>query len=110
MTASLPTNTRVVRAHRFRFGLRTLLVAVAAAAVLLSYVGSYYRLSRRGFAEAHEVGLAGFLYVPFDEAAATKDLSHHYWLAMVYAPLNWLDQRLFGADGPTQCVMWELSP
>jgi hypothetical protein len=83
---------------------------MAVVAVLLAYIGSYYRLSRRGFAEAQDFGLAGFLYVPYQEAAKTEDLSRHHQLAKLYAPLNWLDQLVFGGDGPTQGVTWRLSP
>jgi hypothetical protein len=82
-----------------------MMVLVAVAALASSYVGSYYRLSRQGMREAAEFGIPGFLYVPFREAAATEDLSRHHALAVVYAPLNWLDRRIFGAPGPTVCII-----
>lgn len=85
------------------------MVGVAVSALAFSYVGSYYRLSRRGMREAGEYGLSGFLYVPFRQAAATEDLSRHLVLSVVYAPLNWLDRRLYGTPGPVICIMWRLS-
>src|SRR5687768_6904939 len=63
-TALCTLSQRIVR---YRFQLRTLFLAITAAAILAAYVGSYYRLSRRGLAEAQRYGLAGFLYVPFAE-------------------------------------------
>jgi hypothetical protein len=86
-----------------------MMALVAVAALAFSYIGSYYRLSRRGMHEAAEFGVPGFLYVAFREAAATEDLSRHLALAVVYAPLNWLDQRIFGAPAPVVCIMWRLS-
>ncbi|MBI3464254.1 MAG: hypothetical protein HY000_14540 [Planctomycetes bacterium] len=106
MNAVTDSNFRV---RRFRFRLRRLHLFVAVACVVLLYVGSYYRLSRRGLAEARELGIDGFLYVPYNEAAKTEDLSRHYLLAMLYAPLNWLDQEVFGCDAPIRCIMWRLS-
>jgi hypothetical protein len=98
-----------MRLPLLRFTIRRMLLAVALTAVVMAYVGSYYRLSRRGMREAAEYGIAGFLYVPFEEAAEHEDLSRHYALMTVYAPLNWLDRALLGAPGPTVCIMWRLS-
>ncbi len=78
---------------------------------LLAYVGSYHRLSRRGVREAQEYGFPGFLYIPGAEAATSGNLMRHYALATFYAPLNWIDQAIFGAPSPvwTMCIMWHLS-
>jgi len=94
---------------RYQFSLRTLFVVLTMAAVLMAYVGSYYQLSRRGLREAKAQGMEGFLYVPIAEAFATKDLSKHYFRARIYAPLNWVDQKVFGGEGPIGCILWELS-
>lgn len=97
-------------ATRFRFKLRTLILFVAGLSLVLSYTGSYYRLSRRGLAEAVPHGLPGFLYVPIEEAAAREDLSRHYVLTVFFAPLNWLDRNLFRtAADPNISIMWRLS-
>jgi hypothetical protein len=90
---------------RVRFTVRRMMVAVAVFELAFCYVGSYYRLSRQGMREAAEYGMPGFLYVPFQEASAVEDLSRHHALAAVYAPLNWLDRCIFGAPGPTTCIM-----
>jgi hypothetical protein len=98
-----------MRLPRVRFTIRRMMLIVAFTAVVMSYVGSYYRLSRAGMREAARYGIAGFLYVPFEEAADREDLSRHYALMTFYAPLNWLDRILFGAPGPTSGIMWRLS-
>ncbi len=82
---------------------------MTVACVVLLYIGSYYHLSRRGLAEARDLGMDGFLYVPCNEAAKTEDLSRHHLLAMLYAPLNWLDQEVFRGDAPIRGIMWRLS-
>ena len=97
---------------RFRYRLRTLIVAIAALSLGLAYGATYYRLSRRGMREASAVGVPGFLYVPVQEAAAAEDLTRHYWLTTFYFPANWIDQHLFGdplRKSPTICIMWRLS-
>jgi hypothetical protein len=94
---------------RFQYRLRSLIVSVAGLSLALAYVGSYYRLSRRGMREASVYGLAGFLYVPFEDAAASEDLTRHYWLATFYSPVNWIDHHLLGGGSPTQCIIWRLS-
>jgi hypothetical protein len=94
-----------MRLHRFRFTIRGLMILVAVSSLMLSYAGSYYRLSRRGMQEATLYGVPGFLYVPFQETAACEDLWRHHTLAWAYAPLNWLDQMIFGFPGPTTCIL-----
>lgn len=94
---------------RFQCRLRTLFVVTTVAAVLACYVGSYYQLSRRGMREAKVMGMEGFLYVPIDEAFATRDLSRHYFRAQFYAPANWVDRTVFGGEGPSGGILWSLS-
>ncbi len=50
-----------MRLPRVRFTIRRMMLIVALTAVVLSYVGSYYRLSRRGMREAAQHGIGGFL-------------------------------------------------
>ena len=73
------------------------------------YVGSYSWLSRRGMREAPEYGLAGFLYLPAAEVMKSESLSLHHCLSFFFAPLNWADRLITGADGPVDCIMWRLS-
>jgi hypothetical protein len=98
-----------MRLRRLRFTVRTLMVAVAVSSFVFAYVGSYYRLSRRGMQEAAEYGYSGFLYVPFEEARACEDLSRHHALGGVYVPLNLIDRSLFGGPSPVLCILWRLS-
>jgi hypothetical protein len=82
-----------------------MMLAVVFAALVFSYVGSYYRLSRRGMREATEYGMPDFLYVPAEEAAENEGLQRHTALILWYAPLNWLDRKLLGSPGPTTCFL-----
>jgi len=86
-----------------------LLLTLAVACLLVLYVCSYYHLSRRGMHEARAYHMHGFLYVSAAEVFATRDLSQHYSRVRFYAPLNWLDQTLFGGDGPVRGIMWGFS-
>jgi hypothetical protein len=109
MRARLAAQESSPRPPRPRVTVRVLIVLVALCSLLLGYAGGYYRLSRRGMAEAREVSIDGFLYVPFAEAAASEDLTRHYALATFYAPLNWIDRVIFGAPSPWISIMWRLS-
>jgi hypothetical protein len=85
-----------------RRGRRRRRVAVLAAllACASAYVGSYYRLSRRGIAEAAAHEADGFLYVSWDSVMATEDLTTHNVLYVIYWPLNWIDGKFFGGKSP----------
>ena len=93
----------------YQFSLRTLMLGVVLASLLASYVGSYYRLSRRGLAEAREVDAEGFFYVPMDDVFASQDLSEHYRRAWFFAPVNWIDRHLFGGPAPAVEPTWKLT-
>jgi len=107
---SIPTKplSRYRRANRCQFSLRQVLLLFVLVALLFSYVGSYYRLSRRGMREAAEFQIKGFLYAPANDVFASHDLSTHHRLAVFFAPANSIDRGLFGADGPTKGIMFEL--
>ncbi len=90
------------------FSPRTLFVLIAVCALVSVYVGSYYRLSRRGMREAAANGMAGFLYIPLEGAVAKEDLTDHYRLAAFYGPINWIDRALFGGDDPLRGILWHL--
>jgi hypothetical protein len=91
-----------------QFLLRSFFVGIALLTVLLSYGGSYYRLSRRGLAQAETYGLEGFLYVPADDVFLTQDLRRHYSLAHFYTPANWIDQNVCGGKAPVACILFSL--
>jgi hypothetical protein len=93
---------------RFRFGLRGAMIAFVLLGVLFAYFNSYYRISRRGMREASQLELAGFLYVPFEEAAARQDLSTHHAMAIFCGLANWIDQAVTGAPGPVSGICWSL--
>jgi hypothetical protein len=100
--------SKVDRAHRKGpFGLVSGFGLIVGL-LLVPYVGSYYHLSRRGMQEARPYNMQGFFYVPADEVWTTQDLSRHYFRMHLYAPLNWLDQTLFGGDGPVRGITWGL--
>lgn len=82
---------------------------MAATLILLIYSACDYRLSRRGLEEAPRVGLDGFLYVRFAEAAAAEDLTAHRWLALFFAPANRVDRLFNRGHYPVDCIMWRLS-
>lgn len=100
------------RVAHFRASLRTYMVLVAMLSLALAYVGSYYRLSRRGMSEAQVYGIPGFVYVPADEviasvpnAAFSQAMLRHQRLYWFFVPLNWLDRSLFGGKHPACCLM-----
>lgn len=109
MTARQSPQETASPPRRLQISMRKRIVLVALTGLLLSYVMSYYRLSRQGMSEAKDYGIDGFLYVPFAEAAASEDLTRHYAMATFYAPLNWIDRALLGAPSPCICIMWRLS-
>jgi len=94
-----------MRLNSLQFTIRQIMLTAVVTAVLTAYFGSHYRLSRRGIREAPEFGIVGFLYVPVQIVTEDRGLSTHYALMILYAPLNWLDHKIFGAPGPTICLM-----
>ena len=95
--------------HRwYQFSVRTLLISVLFVSLLASYGGSYYRLSRRGMAEAVQIGLPGFLYVPAEEVFETEDLTQHYRRAWFFIPANLIDRHFFGGPHPVDGITFRL--
>jgi hypothetical protein len=69
--------------------------------LLFAYVGTYYRLSRRGMREAKAYGEEYyFYYIPVAEMTGEKDLARHHRRAAFFAPANWVDQKIFGGPEP----------
>ena len=91
---------------KLQFSLRLMLVLCVVFGFLFAYSGSYYRISRRGMREAEETGLAGFLYVPFEDAAESKDLRGHRQLEIFFGPANWVDRKVFGGPDPITSITW----
>jgi len=91
--------------RRFQFSLRTLLAGALLVALLASYIGTYYRLSRRGMAESGEL----FFYVPVGEIHGPEDLWKHHWLRVLFYPANQIDQEVLGGPAPVIDVTWELT-
>jgi hypothetical protein len=76
--------------------------------LLLSYVGSYAYLSRRGMRQAETWGLKYFFYVPLGDPDLRKnDLTRQNRFVSFYAPLNWIDRTFFGGTQP--CTGMDLS-
>ncbi|MEM7476808.1 MAG: hypothetical protein AAF483_17630 [Planctomycetota bacterium] len=91
-----------------RFQLRTLVVLVAFAAILMAYAGRYIQLRERSRAETEEYGLAGILYAPVADVMDLQDLSLHYRRCAIFAPANWVDYTFFGGDPPIAGIMFSL--
>ncbi len=96
-------------AARFRFRLRTLIVAIASCSLLFAYVASYYRLSRRGLREAVPYGIDGFFYHPIAEWMQTHDMTQQRRLAAFYWPINRIDRWVFRGKHPADNISWKLS-
>jgi len=76
--------------------------------LLLSYVGSYAYLSRRGMRQAETWGLSCYFYVPLGDPDLRKnDLTRQNRFVRFYAPLNWIDRKFFGGTDP--CTAMDLT-
>ena len=81
----------------YQFSLRTLLLSAVVVSLLSSYIGCYYRLSRRGMEEARQAEIEGFFYVPIDEVIAAGGVTpKHCLLLLLFSPANAIDHLLFG--------------
>lgn len=76
------------------------MIGALFASLLASYVGTYYRLSRRGMAEAEAYGLEGFLYIPIEEMREPDDLRRQRWRGWCFAPANLIDRYFLGGPKP----------
>ena len=83
--------------RRFSFGLKSAVAALLVFWILSAYVGSYYRLSRRGMRDAERYHGICFMYVPLEAfGTSDRDTEAHYRMQDFYDPLNWIDVHLFG--------------
>jgi hypothetical protein len=83
------------------------LLVVAGALVLLSYVGSYVVLSRRGFAEADRYGIKGFYYFLPEDSDAWR--LKNYSCVLLFWPLNAVDRGLGFGRQPAAEPLWGLN-
>jgi len=92
-----------------RYGLRTLLIVFALAPPLVAYVGSYYALSRRGYAYADSVGSPGFWYVPPE---TQRDVEQNAAYRHLYCPLMRFEHLIGSQRWPAHdpCMGPELPP
>jgi len=75
-----------------QYRLRTLLILLAIGPPMLAYVGSYYVLTRRGYAYGDSVGLPkAYFFAPL---VADKDGRIHGRYIRFYAPLIALENGL----------------
>lgn len=89
---------------------RWLWLAALAGFLGVLYVGSYLYLSRRGIAEATQLGASYFFYCPIDDLVPYQDLPpQHCWAVAVFDPINHLDRAWFGGGIPCRGVTWGFS-
>jgi hypothetical protein len=91
-----------------------MMIAILLTALGLSYVFSYYHLSRRGMREASAYEIDGFFYVPMSAITARIEagqwpFSTNYPFKRFYAPLNWIDRLLFGGRVAADSFSFRLS-
>lgn len=93
--------------QRGQFRLRTLFILMAIVAMSCPYVGSYWRLSRRGMAESARAGNLDFWwYVSLNEVEhelindSFDFLERHYSCRAIYLPLSSLDGSVFSNPPP----------
>jgi len=74
--------------------------------LLITYVSSYFYISRRRWEEAARLKSPAFLYVAAERALHEPEeswLPEHYALAYFYMPINALDRDLLGGPSPIMC-------
>ncbi len=76
-------------------------------AILLVYVGSYYVLSRRGFAIADRTGFKGLVF--FEPRDSTVWRLTNYGCVLLYFPLIQIDVMLGTGRYPGREPLWGLS-
>ena len=59
--------------------------------------------------EMRQYDSIGLLYDSVENVETTHDLRIHLFRSYVFAPLNLLDQQLFGCPGPVKCILFDLS-
>ena len=82
---------------------------VCAFGLAMSYLSAYLMLRHRSISENRQYNSDGMLYDSVEHVEQTHDLRTHHFLSILFAPLNLLDQQLFGGPPPVRCMMFDLS-
>ena len=93
-------------------GLKTTAKRISVACVVclaICYVSVYLILRNRGIREMRQYDSVGLLYDSVENVERTHDLSIHLFRSCLFAPLNFLDQQLFGCPGPVKSILFDLS-
>jgi|GEM_PF-6580042 len=81
--------------------------------MLVLYVGAYGWLRSRGLRESEEYGMAGFCYVSLHDLEQDTDpdeiMRVHRLRLVFFAPINWLDVKLFRGPAPVDGGILKLS-
>jgi hypothetical protein len=80
---------------------------VLLATLIVAYVTSYLVLSRRGFAEAHNVDSEGFHYLPLENTDSWR--RNERALRLLFLPMNLIDQGLGTGLSHASEPLWDLS-
>ena len=83
------------------------LILVFGVLLLLSYIGSYAALSRRGYAEADRYNVKGFYYFSPEDSDAWR--LQNYGCVYLFWPINAVDRWLGSGRHPASEPLWGLS-
>ena len=83
------------------------LLLVFSVVLLLSYVGTYAVLSRRGYADADQYNMKGFYYFFPEESDAWR--RKNYGCVYLFSPINAVDRWLGSGRHPASEPLWGLS-
>lgn len=83
------------------------LLLISAIALLVVYIGSYFVLSRRGYAEADEFKMHGFYYFLPEDSDAWR--AKNYRCVLLFSPINALDRALGTGRQPATEPLFRLS-
>ncbi|MCI0459973.1 MAG: hypothetical protein L0Z62_23730 [Gemmataceae bacterium] len=81
-------------------------LVLALALLLVTYLGLYLWLSRRGYAEADQYRMAGFYYFSPEDTDAWR--FKNYGCVFLFSPLNWVDRSLGFGRSPAAEPLWRL--
>jgi hypothetical protein len=82
-------------------------LVLVIALLLATYLGSYLWLSRRGYTEADQYGMAGFYYFFPENSDAWR--YKNYGCGILFWPLNVIDRSLGLGRSPASEPLWGLS-
>jgi hypothetical protein len=82
-------------------------LVIALALLALSYLISYFIISRRGYSEADRLGLAGFYYLTPEDSDSWR--WKNYGCVVIFYPVNLVDQWLGTGRAPAKEPLFHLS-